>query len=196
MTEKEWLASADARPMLEVLRGNASDRKLRLFACACGRRSNIILNNKQADKVIDLAERVADRDADSKSLWNELALLQEMVKGHPPAGSVYQGTMGIALAIGSLVLATGKPDFVLLHVGLNGLAATAAWHSAPHAKMGEDDVWPDLPHDPLWRHVESEERKGQVALVREIIRQSIPPRHFRPLLAQTQGRQPGSGHLQ
>src|SRR5713226_3481693 len=37
MTEQEWLAYTDPAPMLEFLRGRATDRKLRLFGWACFR---------------------------------------------------------------------------------------------------------------------------------------------------------------
>jgi hypothetical protein len=38
MTEAEWLACTDPRPMLAFLRGKVSDRKMRLFIAACSHR--------------------------------------------------------------------------------------------------------------------------------------------------------------
>jgi hypothetical protein len=38
MTEGEWQACTDPKPMLEFLRDKTRERKLRLFACACWRR--------------------------------------------------------------------------------------------------------------------------------------------------------------
>jgi hypothetical protein len=37
VTEAEWLSCTNPKPMLEFVRGRASDRKLRLFAAACAR---------------------------------------------------------------------------------------------------------------------------------------------------------------
>jgi hypothetical protein len=59
MTEQEWLACTEPKSMLEVLRGKASDRKLRLFACACCRRVWHLLEDIQSRHTIEVAENYA-----------------------------------------------------------------------------------------------------------------------------------------
>ena len=49
--------------MLEHLRGRASDRKLRLFACAYSRLQWNLLADKRSRKAIEVAERYADGSA-------------------------------------------------------------------------------------------------------------------------------------
>jgi hypothetical protein len=80
VTEVEWLACTDPTPMLDFLRGRASNRKLRLFACACWRRAWRFLRSEADRDTIELAERFADSlatvaelpepfDEDGKSAW-------------------------------------------------------------------------------------------------------------------------------
>src|SRR5271166_5390260 len=68
MTEEEWQTSTDPQTMLGFLRGKASDRKLRLFACACVRR----LKDDPGEHwrtSLEVSERFADGKADKKRLW-------------------------------------------------------------------------------------------------------------------------------
>jgi hypothetical protein len=67
MTESEWLAATDPRPMLEFVRDKVSDRKLRLFACACCRavRATEHLGPGWA---VAVAERYADGLASDEDL--------------------------------------------------------------------------------------------------------------------------------
>lgn len=59
MTESEWLACTDPEPMLGLLRGKASDRKLRLFSVACCRRLGPSAHPAWA-AAIEAAEKYAD----------------------------------------------------------------------------------------------------------------------------------------
>src|SRR5262249_45466078 len=62
MTEAEWLACTDPQKMLEFLRGQASDRKLRLFGCGCCRLVwEKVPNEDRA--AVELAEMFADNHA-------------------------------------------------------------------------------------------------------------------------------------
>jgi hypothetical protein len=68
MTEAEWLACTDPEPMLEFLRGKASERKMRLFACACCRRIWGVLEHPLGREAVEVAERYADRKETKKEL--------------------------------------------------------------------------------------------------------------------------------
>src|SRR5207244_2666158 len=60
MTEANWLTSTDPQPMLAFLKGRASDRKLRLFACACCRRIWPHLTERRSRWIVQISERFAD----------------------------------------------------------------------------------------------------------------------------------------
>jgi hypothetical protein len=59
VTEEQWLACNDPTPMLKFLGDKASDRRLRLFACACCRRTWDLLP-VESRTAIGVMERFAD----------------------------------------------------------------------------------------------------------------------------------------
>jgi len=77
MTEAEWLACKDPQPMLEFLRGKASDRKWTLFTVACCRRIWHLLSAPASREHVDRAERQADGSNDAevvsqRSAWDQV----------------------------------------------------------------------------------------------------------------------------
>ncbi len=68
MIVSEWLTCADPIAMLDYLHGRASDRKLRLFACACCRHYWHLLNEKPSRNAVLVAERFADGQATPQEL--------------------------------------------------------------------------------------------------------------------------------
>jgi hypothetical protein len=68
MMEEEWLACDKPMPMLEFLRGKASDRKLRLFAVACCRRIWPHLVEKRSRWIVEVSEMYADDRVDQGRL--------------------------------------------------------------------------------------------------------------------------------
>src|SRR5205814_5770850 len=76
MSEAEWLACNDPQPMLEFLRGKASDRKLRLFAVACCRRVTNLMTYEAIRKAVEVAEQFAEGQAS----WQDLRDTHEQAR--------------------------------------------------------------------------------------------------------------------
>jgi hypothetical protein len=66
MAEHIWLACRDPEPLLKFLQGMTSERKLRLFACACVRR--IWRPSATKTALLELSERFAEGQANRKEL--------------------------------------------------------------------------------------------------------------------------------
>src|SRR5262245_11756945 len=75
MTEAQWLVSDDPEAMLRVIGAwdyegtpRTTERKLRLFACACSRHAWRRLRSKRRRKAVEVAERFADGLAGESAL--------------------------------------------------------------------------------------------------------------------------------
>ena len=75
MTETRWLTEPekgkscdDLQRMLQYLRGKASPRKMRLFACACCRLKWHLLEDARSQRAVSAAEQFADAQISKKDL--------------------------------------------------------------------------------------------------------------------------------
>ena len=86
MTEAEWMASTDPLPMLEFVRGKASDWKLRLFACACCRRLSIYFKKEATSQLVEVSEQYADGMTTAEVLDDAFvaAAARRLVVDHSP----------------------------------------------------------------------------------------------------------------
>jgi hypothetical protein len=93
--EREWLTCRDPDLMLRSLKGKSSERKLRLFACACFRCVWNQLEDRESRDLVLLTERFADGKASQHELQQATTLLGEYL----PHGSVTSWPVGLDSAL-------------------------------------------------------------------------------------------------
>ena len=79
-TGTEWLGCTDPKMMLKCLQGRASERKPRLFACACCRRIWRLLCDERIRREAEVAERHADGLADEGERASARAAAEEAAR--------------------------------------------------------------------------------------------------------------------
>jgi hypothetical protein len=151
MTESDWLTCTHPRPMLELLSGKVSRRKLRLFACACCRRVEPFLNNDMIRQALDAAEHYADGRIPDRTAFSWY-LKANAVRARLTRSGDWSPESLACHAVAQ-ALATGKDDSYLEVHGTVAKAVAAAtgkgqasptWHTAFQA---ESAVLSDLLRD-------------------------------------------------
>jgi hypothetical protein len=186
MTEEEWLTCIQTRPMLRNLLGllpdelrvqdvesfpfcRGSDRKLRLFACACYRRVSHLLPNDRARAAVEVAERVADGLLPVEELEWAKARIREPIDALEPGWRASRGAERKALL----------PTHAALSLGLVVLwreAQKAAYYASSNAYLAVGAL------DESDRRGASErgEEQAQTDLLRDIFGNPLRPVPFAP----------------
>jgi hypothetical protein len=146
MTGSEWNACADPQAMLDALEDAArtgtgmgaagrrvSDRKLRLFACACCRQVWDRLADPRSRRAVEVAERYADGAAAEEEVTDAgrdaaLARIHMHPVGEGPWAAAYLASTAICpLQDGEWGFPGELPDAVNVAVGMLGTGVAATW---------------------------------------------------------------------
>jgi hypothetical protein len=160
MTEAEWLAGHDPDTLLNFLGGGASNRRLRLFACACCRRIWGLLTSPRYRGAVETSERYADRLAGPQELkaaraaaWERLA--EQEGSDAPARAAAVRGLLRESRAAAFEARAVVANRACRRHEDL--AAASQAWHAA-----------------------EAAEKRAQCALLRDIFGNPFRPAQADP----------------
>jgi hypothetical protein len=99
MTEPEWLACATVGPMQRFLFGKLSDRKTRLFGCACCRHIWHLVTDPQCRTAVEVAEQFADGLVTRKTLSQARHAVRTARRG-TPCGAALNCVMNKAVEAG------------------------------------------------------------------------------------------------
>src|SRR5262249_29060434 len=111
---EEWETEEDPRRMQLFLRlVKRSDRKLRLFGCACCRRVWHLLVDARSRDALEVAERYAEGRADERARSRApggARRAAQSLRGHPELGDAAEGVLGVIAPPADLTLyVRGEP---------------------------------------------------------------------------------------
>jgi hypothetical protein len=156
MTEAEWDACADPTPMLEFLRRKATERRLRLFACACVRRIWHLLRDERSRRAVEVAEDYADGMAEPDEAyraWRAATIIDRgdglSDDGH--ANAVFWASDAACFAAG--------PEGIRAMSAADSAVQAITWATSRSAAVSWDD-----------------EETAQAALLRDIVGNPFRPR--------------------
>jgi hypothetical protein len=170
MTEEQWNTCPDPTPMLEFLRSRVSDRKLRLYACACCRRVWHLLLDERSRKAVEFTERL---DTLSEGPLERTAIKDAAVQAAGVLSEQYRQRLG------DLIYSPSEPLYQeawmylkaanAATVALSETAWDAAFRAAELTAVARRLEQEEPPQDPeramlLW----NAERQQQVHLVRDL----------------------------
>jgi hypothetical protein len=155
MSEEKWLACSDPDPMLEFAGGNASERGLRLFGCACIQRALRVIPGEHYQAALDLAVRYADGEVRD----------EELVAAE--ASIPYQFADMGRYCFHFILSTTESSTFI---------AKASAIYSADALSAVSKKAHEDLRHAPTWRA----ELATQCNLLRDIFGNPFRPFVFDP----------------
>src|SRR5262245_58915417 len=164
MTEVEWLACQDVQQLLEYLVGRASDRKFRLFGCACCRRIWQLLADERSRRAVSIAERYADGLASEEEM-NDVR--QEMVACRREEALRPQSNALYGWAYGSAGAVLFETPFWKPNAASQG-AFTAAWTAAEAAWRANGESGPNA------------EARRQLPLLRDVFENPYRPSWVEP----------------
>ncbi len=147
MTEVEWQSCTDPKAMLEFLGRRASERKLRLFGCACCRRIWHLLSDERKRNAVEHAEAYADGLVSCDRLHQ--ALLNAM--------GVYHGG-GVPHVDGAILCACYHHPW-----GASAIAHTIALLDRAASAAAGGPPWDDA-----WMRARLPEQAQQAALLRDV----------------------------
>lgn len=168
MTDLEWQTCRDPAALLASLEGRISERKLRLFACACCRRVWDLISDRLCRELVELAERVADSQTAVEELEDAL---DRAHRSQPLFGSANRAALLVAMAQMDVDVAVECARQAARFLAYKACMAHEArgWAAvrAGARRSEQEAAWAN--YDDLIQQTQTAEAEQQAELLRELL---------------------------